>query len=206
MTTRAVLWDLGNVLIDWSPRRLYEKLFRTPEEVDQFLSEVCTMDWHAAHDRGVSMAENREPLIEAHPHLEDAIRAWESGFEGMVDGTVDGTAEVMDALAGQGVPQYALTNMPAEWMEPVNRLYPSMRHMRDVIVSAHEGVIKPDRKIYEITAARLPHEPGEVLFFDDRESNVLAARDFGFDAEIFTGADSLHTALASRGLPSLARV
>ncbi len=204
MTTRAILWDLGNVLIDWSPRRLYEKLFRTPEEVEHFLSEVCTMDWHAEHDRGVSMAENRDALITAHPHLEDAIRAWETGFEGMVDGTVDGTAEIMDALASHGVPQYALTNLPAEWVEPVNRLYPSMRHMRDVIVSAHEGVIKPERRIYEITAARLPHAPGEVLFFDDRESNVLAAREFGFDAEVFTGADSLHRALSDRGVLSLA--
>ncbi len=204
MTTRAVLWDLGNVLIDWSPRRLYEKLFRTSEEVDHFLSEVCTMDWHAAHDRGVSMEDNRGPLIEKHPHLEDAIRAWETGFDGMVDGTVAGTAEVMDALAARGVPQYALTNMPAEWMEPVNRLYPQMRHMRDVIVSAHEGVIKPERKIYEITAARLPHEPGEILFFDDRESNVIAARDCGFDAEVFTGETGLRKALSDRGILTFA--
>lgn len=204
MTTRAVLWDLGNVLIDWSPRRLYEKLFRTSEEVDHFLSEVCTMDWHAAHDRGVSMEDNRGPLIEKHPHLEDAIRAWETGFDGMVDGTVAGTAEVMDALAARGVPQYALTNMPAEWMEPVNRLYPQMRHMRDVIVSAHEGVIKPERKIYEITAARLPHEPSEILFFDDRESNVIAARDCGFDAEVFTGETGLRKALSDRGILTFA--
>ena len=200
MPTRAVLWDLGNVLMDWSPRRLYEKLFRTPEEVDHFLSEVCTMAWHAEHDRGVSMADNRLSLIEQHPHLEDAIRAWETGFEGMLDGAIPGTPETMDALAAAGVPQYALTNLPAEWVDPVHRLYPQMAHMRDIIVSAHEGVIKPDPRIYEITAARLPHDPSEVVFFDDREENVRAARDFGFDAELFTGAPALRAALDRRGL------
>lgn len=200
MTTKAVLWDLGNVLLDWSPRRFYEKLFRTPEEVDHFLGEVCTMDWHAAHDRGVPMAENREPLIAKYPHYEDAIRAWETGIDGMLNGSVPGTDIVMDTLAERGVPQYALTNLPAEWVEPVNALYPQMAHMKDVIVSAHEGVIKPDRHIYEITAMRLPFAPEEVVFFDDREDNVTAARDFGFDAEVFRGEGPLKTALAGRGL------
>ena len=200
MTTKAVLWDLGNVLLDWSPRRFYEKLFRTPEEVDHFLGEVCTMDWHAAHDRGVPMAENREHLIAKYPHYEDAIRAWETGLDGMLDGSVPGTDIVMDTLAERGVPQYALTNLPAEWVEPVNTLYPQMAHMKDVIVSAHEGVIKPDRRIYEIAAMRLPFAPEEVVFFDDREDNVTAARDFGFDAEVFRGEGPLKTALAGRGL------
>jgi len=200
MTTKAVLWDLGNVLLDWSPRRFYEKLFRTSQEVEHFLGEVCTMDWHAAHDRGVPMAENREPLIAKYPHYEDAIRAWETGIDGMLNGSVPGTDIVMDTLAERGVPQYALTNLPAEWVEPVNALYPQMAHMKDVIVSAHEGVIKPNRRIYEIAAMRLPFAPEEVVFFDDREDNVTAARDFGFDAEVFRGEGPLKTALTGRGL------
>jgi len=200
MATRAVLWDLGNVLLDWSPARLYRTLFATEAEVEHFLSEVCTMDWHSAHDRGVPMAVNRKPLIEEHPHLEDAIRAWETGLHAMLNGAVDGTPEIIAALAAADTPQYALTNLPAEWVEPVNRLYPSMSIMRDVIVSAHEGVIKPDPKIYEITAKRLPHEPGEVVFFDDRLDNVEAARAFGFDAEQFVGAQKLREDLVARGL------
>ncbi|WP_323761836.1 HAD family phosphatase [Maricaulis sp.] len=200
MTTKAVLWDLGNVLLDWSPAYLYSKLFATDAECSHFLENVCTMDWHAAHDRGVPMAENRIALIEAHPHLEDAIRAWETGFEQMLRGAVDGTPQVMDALAAQGVPQYALTNLPAEWVEPVKQLYPQMAHMRDVIVSAHEGVIKPDPEIFRITQARLPFAPADILFFDDRQANVDAARAHGFDAELFTGKAALHSALDRRGL------
>jgi len=200
MTTKAVLWDLGNVLLDWSPAYLYSKLFATDEECRHFLDNVCTMDWHSAHDRGVPMAENRLPLIEAHPHLEDVIRAWETGFEQMLNGAVAGTPQIMDALAEHDIPQYALTNLPAEWVEPVKRLYPQMRHMKDIIVSAHEGVIKPDPKIYAITDARLPFEAQEVVFFDDREANVLAAREHGFDAELFTDHAALGAALESRGL------
>lgn len=200
MAIRAVLWDLGNVLLDWSPAHLYRKIFSSEAEVQAFLSEVCTMAWHNEHDRGVPMSENRRHLIDAHPQFEAAIRAWETRFPEMLNGTVPGTSEIMDRLAGAGIPQYALTNLPAEWVDPVHALYPSMAHMRDVIVSAHEGVVKPDRRIYEITDQRLPYDPTEVVFFDDRAENVAAAREYGFDAEIFTGQDSLISALKDRKL------
>jgi HAD superfamily hydrolase (TIGR01509 family) len=146
------------------------------------------------------MAENRRALIAQYPEHEAAIAAWETRFPEMLKGSIPGTAEVIEALAARGIPQYALTNRPAEWVGPVNRLYPAMRHMRDAIVSAHEGVIKPDRRIYEITAARLPHDPADVIFFDDREANVIAAREFGFDSELFTDEARLRADLAARGL------
>lgn len=200
MATKAVLWDLGNVLLDWSPALLYRKFFDTEAEVRDFLSTVCTMDWHREHDRGVPMAVNRIELIAAHPAHEEAITAWEDRFPEMLDGPVDGTPAIMDALAGRNVPQYALTNLPSEWVRPVHELFPSMALMQDVIVSAHEGVVKPDRRIYEITAERLPHAPAEVIFFDDREENVIAAREFGFDAEVFTDALGALSALKDRKL------
>ncbi|SDM11338.1 HAD family hydrolase [Maricaulis salignorans] len=200
MAHKAVLWDLGKVLLDWSPAYLYRKIFRNEDAVQDFLGRVCTMEWHQAHDRGVPMAENRRALIAQYPEHEAAITAWETRFPEMLQGSVPGTAEAIEALAARGIPQYALTNLPAEWVEPVNRLYPAMRHMRDTIVSAHEGVIKPDRRIYEITAARLPHDPADVIFFDDREANVIAAREFGFDSELFTDETKLRSDLAARGL------
>lgn len=200
MATQAVLWDLGNVLIDWDPAHLYRKHFSDESDVQAFLSNVCTMVWHAEHDRGVPMAQNRLALIKQYPHHEDAIRAWETGLPDMCQGTVPGTAEIITFLAQAGVPQYALTNLPAEWVDPVFEMFPVMNHMRDVIVSAHEKLIKPDPRIYAVTAERLPHDPAHVVFFDDRLDNVEAARAFGFDAVQFTGETALRAALQSRKL------
>jgi 2-haloacid dehalogenase len=198
--TQAVLWDLGNVLLDWSPSYLYRKFFDDKAQLEAFLTHVCSMTWHAEHDRGVSMADNRVELIARYPQHAEAIQAWETRFPEMLNGTVAGTAEAMDELAARQVPQYALTNLPDEWLQPVLDLYPSMAHMRDIIVSAHEGVIKPDARIFEITANRLPHDPAEILFFDDRAENVEAARASGFDAEVFTDETALRAALSKRGL------
>lgn len=53
----------------------------------------------------------------------------------------------------------------------------------DDIVYSHEvGLAKPDPAIYALTAERLGVEPGEILFLDDAEANVLGARACGWRA------------------------
>jgi putative hydrolase of the HAD superfamily len=56
-----------------------------------------------------------------------------------------------------------------------------------LVYSCRIGVAKPDPRAYEICAERLGVKPGDVLFFDDTERNVHAARAAGMRAELFTG-------------------
>ena len=113
---RAVLWDVGNVIVRWDPRALYAKIFREPAELDRFLSHVCTLDWHVEHDRGVSFADNAAPLIDRFPEYAAHIRAWDERFDEMLSGPIPETAAVIEALAAREVPQFALTNMPqSKW-------------------------------------------------------------------------------------------
>src|SRR5688572_13276927 len=48
----AVVFDLGGVLIDWTPRHLYRTLFDDEAAMEEFLSTICTLEWHVAHDLG----------------------------------------------------------------------------------------------------------------------------------------------------------
>jgi epoxide hydrolase-like predicted phosphatase len=58
--------------------------------------------------------------------------------------------------------------------------------MTDLIVYSHEeGMSKPDRRIFELTWRRLGVQPQEMLFLDDVEPNVLAARACGVHAILF---------------------
>ncbi len=202
MTRRpqALLWDLGNTLADWNPDYLYRKLIPGEQQRAGFLASVCTMAWHTEHDRGVPMAQNRKHLIAAHPHLEDLITAWDTRWDGMFNGYVDGMEGMIEAIAAHDIAQHALSNMPAEKWPWVRAHYPSFERFEVAIISGEEGVIKPDPAIYEIAKARLASPPGDTLFIDDRLENVEAARAAGFMGHHFRGAEGLKADLAARGL------
>ena len=58
--------------------------------------------------------------------------------------------------------------------------------MCDLLIYSHEeGIAKPDRRIYELTCERLGVQPAEIVFLDDVEANVAAARAFGLQAILF---------------------
>jgi putative hydrolase of the HAD superfamily len=60
------------------------------------------------------------------------------------------------------------------------------RYVDKIIISAEEGVIKPDEKIYQIAMDRLDAKPDQTLFIDDYFDNVQAAERLGMTAVHFT--------------------
>ena len=200
MASRAVLFDVGNVLVRWDPRTLYSKIFADRDECDSFLSHVCTMAWHGEHDRGVSMADNAARLIGRFPQYAEAIRAWGDRWDEMFSGPIPETVEAIEALHARGVPLYALTNMPAEKAEGCFSMSPAFARFRDIVVSGHEGAIKPDPAIFAIACARTGLAPADLLFIDDSPVNIEAAHRLGFDVHLFDAPAALRPALESRGL------
>jgi putative hydrolase of the HAD superfamily len=58
--------------------------------------------------------------------------------------------------------------------------------MTDVAIYTHEeGVHKPDPRIFAIVCERLGARPEDIVFLDDVEKNVAAARAFGIHAILF---------------------
>ena len=198
--SRAVLWDLGHTLVDWVPRWVYRTLMPDNAAVEQFLGGVCTMAWHTEHDRGVSMADNRKPLIEAHPDKADLITAWETRWPDMFDGWITGMEAVVDRLNALGVAQYALTNLPAEKWSHIQETYPKIAAFDAVVVSGAEKMVKPDPRLYQLTIQRISHAPEDVLFIDDRDDNIRAGIEAGFKGHVFKGAEGAVRALRDHGV------
>jgi len=197
---KAVLWDFGNVIVRWDPRTLYSKIFPDPAERDRFLSGVCTLEWHAVTDCGVSFAENCARLIAEHPHHEPHIRAWHERWDEMFSGPIAETEAAIEALHAAGVPQYGLSNISHETLEATLALSPAFARLSGVIASGLEGVMKPDPAIFRLACERFGLEPAEVLFVDDSARNIDAARALGFAVHHFTDPAGLRPALEARGL------
>jgi 2-haloacid dehalogenase len=192
---KAVVFDIGGVLLDWDPRHLYRRLIPDDEERERFLAEVCTMDWNSELDAGTPFDEACTELSTRHPGLEELIHAWKRQDE-MVAGEVPGTAALVRQLHDQGMPLYLLTNMPAEVFRARRERFDVLRLFDGAVVSGEEGVLKPSREIFARLSERYGLLPAETLFIDDSLPNVEGARAAGFLAHHFTGAEELATALA----------
>lgn len=197
---KALVWDFGNVIVRWDPRTLYCKIFPDPAERDRFLGEVCTMAWHAAHDLGVSFADNRAPLLARFPEYAAEITAWETRWPEMFSGAIAETEAAIEALAAAGVPQFGLSNVSMQVIDQVRSLSPVFRHLRDTVASGDVKLEKPDPTIFRLAAERFGYPASDLLFIDDGPRNIAAAKALGFDTHHFTDPAALRPALEARGL------
>ncbi len=196
----TVVFDIGNVLIEWDPRHLYRRIFTTPDETEHFLSTICTSAWNLEIDRGKPFAEAVAELVASYPEHEAAIRAFDERWSEMVPGLVPGSLELMERLEQRGAPLYAITNFSAEKFAEARRRFPFLDRFRGVIVSAHERLLKPDRAIFELLLSRYRLRAEECLFIDDSAANVAGARAVGMAAHHFKDAAGLEEALVAHRL------
>jgi 2-haloacid dehalogenase len=111
----AVIFDVGNVLFPWNPRRLYERLIGDDQALDAFLANVLTNEWHFQHDAGRPFAETSAELIAQFPEHEPLIRAWGPRFNETIGDAIPGMTEIVADLDSTGVPLFGITNFSGEF-------------------------------------------------------------------------------------------
>ncbi|WP_017666015.1 HAD family hydrolase [Porphyrobacter sp. AAP82] len=197
---KAVVFDVGRVLFHWDLGALFAKLIDDPAERDWFLSHVVTEEWHFEHDRGRALADMLPERIALFPQYESHIRAYATRFNETLTGPVEGSHELVERLAGAGVPLYCLTNFGDEFFAAFRPTAPVFDHFIDIIVSGEEKVAKPEPRIYAIVEERSGRSGAQMFFTDDNPANIAAARARGWDAHLFTDAASLEAQLVAAGL------
>ena len=75
---------------------------------------------------------------------------------------------------------------PARALASTNATTASRAITDDIVYSHEVGLVKPDPRVFALTAERLAVRPEEVLFLDDVEGHVLAARAVGWHAVLHT--------------------
>jgi 2-haloacid dehalogenase len=200
MPVRAVLFDIGGVLVDWNPRHLYRQIFAEEQAMEEFLATVCTQAWNEEQDLGRPFAEGVRLLSEVHPHWAEAIRAYDTRWHEMMRGPIEGSVALLGELRDRGIALFGLTNWSAEKFPAGRTRFAFLGWFSGIVVSGEEGIKKPDPRIFHIAAARFALNPAATLFVDDSVTNVAAARRLGFQTHHFTGAAALREALVGHGL------
>ncbi|MEP2235861.1 MAG: HAD-IA family hydrolase [Alteripontixanthobacter sp.] len=196
----AVVFDVGRVLIQWDLRALFCKLIDDKEELDWFLANVVTEEWHFQHDAGRPLDDMVPERQARFPEYADHIAAYRTRFLETIPGPVPGSADLVERLDARGVPLFAITNFGAEFWDMFRPTAPVMDLFRDIVVSGREKLAKPGPEIFDLAARRFAHAPQDMLFIDDNSDNIATAKTLGWHTHIFRDAKALAADLTERGL------
>ncbi len=203
MSPAGVVWDLGNVLVDWDP--LPAVAAGVGEAEARAFLGADDLDFRAFNhgpDSGQRWEDALAAVARDHPRWLPHATAYRDHFALSLRGEVPGTSALVRALHERGVPQWGLTNWSHELWPHAPARFEVLGLLEDVVVSGTEGVAKPDPAVFGVLRARIGRPLDGLLLVDDRVDNVAAGVAAGLDGVVFTGADALAAALRGRGLLS----
>lgn len=198
---KAVIFDIGNVLLTWAPERLYDRLMPRAEREVLF----ATAGLHAMNDlidRGAPFKEMVYETADRFPEYRDLIRMWHDRWIEMAAPLIPHSWQLLRALRRKGIPVFALSNFGHGSFSLAETHYPELAEFDRRYISGHMGVIKPEAAIYEMVEQDCGLGGADILFTDDRAENIAAAADLGWQTHLFENPARLAQELVRLGLLS----
>ncbi len=198
MTLTTVVFDIGNVLIDWQPHLAWaDELDRA--EAEAFMERVEFQKLNFACDGGAQFAD-AATLVDD-PQDAARLAQYVERYTLTVPDKITGTWDILFALKERGITLHAITNWSAEtWPEGL-KVHPELGEVFETtIVSGQVGLVKPSVEIYRLLCDQAEVNPESCVFIDDSLHNCLGAKAAGMDAIHFKSAAGLKDALTQRGL------
>lgn len=194
-----IIFDFGNVLIDWNPRRIFQKIVPA-EELESFMRSVWKEEWNNNLDSGISFADNERNLKKKYPQHSKYIAAFHAHWRNGLGEENKESIALLAHLQSAGYATYGLSNWSAETFPTAREAHPFFNSFDGIVLSGEEKVCKPNPKIYAILLKRYNLLPEQCVFIDDRQENLDTAKELGITTILFTSAEQVREALKTQGL------
>lgn len=197
---KAIVFDFGGVLIDWSPYHLYRKLLPSDEAVREFLEEIKFSEFNKKLDAGYPFSKMKVELLEKYPLQQELVRAFFDRWMECTGEALQPTVDIMREVKAEGYPVFGLSNWSTETFPLLRHRYPFLPELDDYLLSGMAGVAKPDEEIFRIFLQRFGRDADECVFIDDAQVNIDTARRLGFTGILFRDAPQLRSDLQELGI------
>lgn len=104
--------------------------------------------------------------------------------------------QIIDELRAAGIKTAVLSNDGSSLRGYIEG-HGITQHFDEIFISGELNMMKPDSRIYQHAAQQLGFEPQEIIFFDDRQTNIDGAVRAGMQAELFTSNSQVRNILSS---------
>lgn len=199
MKPQAVIYDIGNVLIEWQPERYYDRVIGEDRRRAMF-SEIDLHGMNELVDLGGHFTDTVYEWVDKYPEWADEIRLWHDKWIEIAAPEIPQSVRLLRALRANGVPVFALTNFGIQTFEQAEQVYPFLSEFDRRYISGHMNTVKPREDIYAQVEADCGVEPQALLFTDDMPKNIAAAQARGWQTHHFKGPQGWAERLVSDGL------
>lgn len=199
MAVEAVVFDIGNVLVEWNPERFFDSQIGEDRRKALF-SAVDLHKMHDGVDRGGDLATIVQDCARSHPEWADDILIWRDNWLDMVGPVIEPSVTILRELKARDVTVFALTNYGRGTFDMSLPKFPFFEEFDRTYVSGRMGVMKPDAEIYRRVEEDCGVAPSGLLFTDDRPENIAAAEARGWQGHVFDGPDGFRARLVAEGL------
>lgn len=196
---QAVIFDIGNVLVEWNPERFYDRQIGI-EARKRLFAEADPNQMNLEIDAGAPFRATVYDTAERFPDWGDQIRWWHDRWIEIAHPRIEHSIALLRTLRKRGVPVFALTNFGAETFDYALTQIDFLSEFDRAYVSGRMKVIKPDPRIYEMVEADCGIAPDRLLFADDKPENVEAAARRGWQVHLFDGPQGWADRLVAAGL------
>ncbi len=203
-----ICFDIGGVLVRINPgflkgllslaraeeRKNLEKMLREqfmPDQTDFSASELYQLG-KMSTDKFIELINSK---LTTHVDSEFMV----SNLNAEIAGEISETTGLLPRLAEIARLGCFTNTNPLHW-EYLNNSFSWMNHFEIKLASHLCGRAKPDFGAFQAICEAAGLAPRQVLFIDDRVSNVEAARDFGMDAFVYSNPVGFIEELAGRGI------
>lgn len=196
---QAVIFDIGNVLIEWQPERFYDAEIGE----DRRRAMFAEVDLHGMNDKidlGGPFKETIYETAEMYPSWCTEIQMWYDNWIKLASPVIGPSVALLRTLRSKGIPVYALTNFGIESFDYAETQYPFLGEFDRRYISGHMRMIKPDPTIYQMVEDDCGLPPESLLFADDRADNIAAAQARDWKAHLFEGPKGWAQALVDHGM------
>jgi 2-haloacid dehalogenase len=195
---KNIIFDFGNVLVQWHPEHVYGEYFGDEAKAWWFLRHVADMDFRQRIDAGESMEGCiREKQVQF-PEYAEAIELYRSHWREMLTDEVPGMRQLLSELPAAGYQLFGLTNWSMETFPEAREHFGILQMIDRYVVSGAEGLVKPDPRLFQVLLDRYGLKAEECIFVDDNPDNVAAANRMGIQGVVFKGAEELRKRLGVR--------
>lgn len=188
---KNIVFDLGNVLLDFKPLEYLKAKGIEGDKCKQVLSEVFKSEEWLMLDRGtITEEEAIDKICKRSKENSDLIRlAMDNWYEILIP--IQESVEILKNIKANGYKAYVLSNFHLIAYENVTEKYSFFKYFDGGVISYEENLLKPEADIYDRLIKRYDIKPEETIFIDDTLENVEGAKALGINGILFKSPEDL---------------